>query len=302
MKPIRIDPEGRTFVDGPRTARWLVWHAMLALTPWFLDFWPALFMAGFGAFTMGFGLTVGIHRGLIHRAFVTGKWTERVLVAIGTLCGLGGPLGMSRMHHYRDFYQNQPTCPPYFGYRQGLAAAMAYALFCRFEPVGDPAVTPAWPEVMADPVLRLIDRLGVALQLPIALAFYAAFGWSGVIWGVGARLALTQDGFWFIHYISHTRGAQPFEIKGAAEQGRNSAWLAIPSLGESWHNNHHAYPQSARMGLSGRQLDPGYWLILLLGALGLARDIVVPSMLTLRESARLRSGVRPQDQVRTDVG
>jgi stearoyl-CoA desaturase (delta-9 desaturase) len=288
MKPIRSDPEGLTYLDGRRIARWLAWHAMLAATPWFLDWRPALLMMVLGAFTMGFGLTVGIHRGLIHRAFRTGPWTERVLVAIGTLCGLGGPLGMSRMHHYRDYYQNQPSCPPYFGYQQGLLAAMGYALFCRFEPTRDPGVTPVWPEVLADPVLGAIERYGLWLQLPIALAFYAAFGWAGVVWSVGVRLALTQDGFWFIHYVSHTLGRQPFEIAGAAEQGRNAAWLALPSLGESWHNNHHAYPQSARMGLTAAQLDPGYWLILLLGAVGLAREIVVPPSLPLRDRARLR--------------
>jgi stearoyl-CoA desaturase (delta-9 desaturase) len=66
-------------------------------------------------------------------------------------------------------------------------------------------------------------------------------------------------------------------------------WLAIPSLGESWHNNHHAYPTSARMGITDAQSDLGYVLIRLLAKLGLVRDVLTPETLPLRESARLRA-------------
>jgi stearoyl-CoA desaturase (delta-9 desaturase) len=289
VRPLRSEPEGRTFLDAPRIGRWLGWHALLVLAPWFWDLRAVILMAGLGAFTMGFGLTVGVHRGLIHRAFRTGRYTERALVTIGALCGLGGPLGLSRMHHRRDYYQNQPACPPYFGYQSGFWAAMGYALFCRFEPAADPGFLPVWPEVLGDRYFQWLERWELGLQLPLALLCYLALGWPGVLWGVGARMALTPDGFWFIHYVSHRHGAQPFEIVGAAEQGRNVGWLSVPSLGESWHNNHHAYPQSARMGLTAAEVDPGYWLIILLRALGLVRDVVTPPALALRERARRRS-------------
>jgi stearoyl-CoA desaturase (delta-9 desaturase) len=292
---VRHDPEGVTRLDPAKVARFALWHALLLCAPFAWRFPPLLAAAFLSWWCMGLGLSVALHRGLIHRAFAMGKTTERVLVTLGTLNGLGGPIGLSRMHHLRDFHQNRPTCPRYFGYRHGFFEAMGFALVFRFEPVSTEGVTAVWREVLDDPYYQGLERWGFVLQVPVALAFFVAFGWPGIVWGVGVRMALTQDGFWFVHYVSHalppTSTRQPFGIDGASEEGRNVWWLALPSLGESWHNNHHAYPTSARMGLTDDQSDLGYSLIRVLERLGLVWGVVLPAALPLRATARRREAV-----------
>jgi stearoyl-CoA desaturase (delta-9 desaturase) len=250
---------------------------------------------------MCLGVSVGFHRGLIHRSFQTSRAVEAVLAGVGTLAGLGSVLGMSRMHHMRDYHQNQPACPPYFGYEGGFLRAMAYALFFDYH-APDPSVyPPVDPRVAGRPLFHTLERLGLWLQVPLALVLYAVGGPAFVAWGIFVRVALTQDGFWVIHYVSHVSGEQPYEMAGAAEQGRNTGWLALLSMGESWHNTHHAYPSSAQMGVGWRQPDPGFWAVRALELLGLVWDVKTVAGLPLRKGARSTSSPRPRQGRRAPV-
>jgi stearoyl-CoA desaturase (delta-9 desaturase) len=282
--------DGRAGVNGRKVLRWSFVHAA-ALGGGTLYFsWSAVAVASaLLVLTMGLGVSVGLHRGLIHRSFRASRAVERVLATLGALAGLGGAIGMSRMHAMRDFHQNQPECPPYFGYSEGLLAAMKYALFFDSAAPDASVYPPVEPSILGDGWFRFLERAGLWLQVPLGLALYAAGGPAFVAWGVFVRLALTQDGFWLIHYVSHVEGEQPYELPGCAEQGRNAGWLALVSMGESWHNNHHAYPGSARMGFGWRQPDPGYCMVRALEALGLVRDVKTAEHLPLRSGARRKS-------------
>ncbi|XXF78500.1 acyl-CoA desaturase [Myxococcaceae bacterium GXIMD 01537] len=266
---------GETKLSGRKVLRWGVLHAGALVGGALCFSWSAVAVAaGLLAVTMCLGVSVGIHRGLIHRAFRASRALERALATLGALAGLGGVLGMGRMHQLRDHHQNQPECPPYFGYGEGFWAAMGYALFFDYHARAGEADDKALePGVREDAYFRLLERVGPWLQVPLGLALWALGGADFVVWGVFVRLALTQDGFWLIHYVSHVEGEQPHALPGRAEQGRNVAWLALPSMGESWHNNHHAYPRSARMGAGWWQPDPGYWVIVALEWLGLVWDV-----------------------------
>ncbi|ATB44787.1 acyl-CoA desaturase [Corallococcus macrosporus] len=280
---------GTATLDGGRVLRWGLLHAGALVGGACFFSWSAVAVfAGLTAVTMCLGVSVGLHRGLIHRAFRAPAPVEHALALLGTLAGLGGPLGMSRMHDLRDFHQNQPEadCPPYFGYREGFARAMAYALFHTWHPRDGAA--PAAPHLEEDACFRRLERAGLWLQLPLALVLYALGGASWVAWGVLVRLALTQDGFWCVHYVSHVEGDQPYELPGRAEQGRNAGWLALLSMGEAWHNTHHAYPASAQMGRGWRQPDPGWWAVRALAALRLVHDVKTLAHLPLRPDTRVR--------------
>jgi len=87
---------------------------------------------------------------------------------------------------------------------------------------------------------------------------------------------------WFVGYICHSHGPQSWIVNQGAIQAHNVPWAAIPSMGESWHNNHHAFPASARHGLYPGQIDLGYQFVLLLGRLGLASNIQTPQVLPAR--------------------
>jgi fatty-acid desaturase len=241
---------------------------------------PAFTPAALGVFVALMGLTlcaghsVGIHRGLIHRSYRVPLWLERVLVYLGVLVGLGGPLGLVRMHHARDFQQNQPRCHDYFAHRQPWWRDYFWNLHCRFD-----AATALGPPVsealVRDPFLRFLERTWRWQQLPLALVLLALGGWPFLIWGGFVRVALGTGGYWFVNFVTHRGGYRAWENRGAAVQGWNSLLLGALSMGEGWHNNHHAFPRSARLGLRWWELDPGWWLIAGLRAVGLATDVLV---------------------------
>ncbi|MFL5348446.1 MAG: acyl-CoA desaturase [Hyalangium sp.] len=293
---------GETRLNQSKVLRWALIHTGALVGGTLFFSWSAVAVAtGLLAVTMCLGVSVGFHRGLIHRGFQTSRAVEAVLAVVGSLAGLGGILGMSRMHHRRDYHQNQPDCPAYFGYQVSFPQAMAYALFFD-DHAPDPSLyPPVDPRVAERPLFQLLERAGLWLQVPLALALYAVGGPACVAWGLFVRLALTQDGFWAIHYVSHVSGEQPYELPGAAEQGRNTGWLALLSMGESWHNTHHAYPRSAQMGIGWRQPDPGFWAVRILEWLGLVWDVKTVADLPLRQGARPTPPPRPRKAHRTAV-
>jgi hypothetical protein len=119
-------------------------------------------------------------------------------------------------------------------------------------------------------------------QLPPALLLYAMGGWSFVVFGTCARVTAGVLRHWLIGYFAHNEGGMHFEVKDAAVQGRNIHLTSILTMGECWHNNHHAYPGSARLGLFAGEWDPGWWTLLLLRRLGLAWDFRLPQDLPAR--------------------
>jgi stearoyl-CoA desaturase (delta-9 desaturase) len=136
------------------------------------------------------------------------------------------------------------------------------------------------PDLLADPLLRWIDRtfllwviagLAAAFGLGVALTGTVAGGLTGLLWGGAVRIMLVHHATFSVNSLCHYFGRQRFDTR---DQSRNLAWLAIPTLGEAWHNNHHAFPTSANHGLTRWQLDPSAWLIRALERTGLAWDVI----------------------------
>jgi stearoyl-CoA desaturase (delta-9 desaturase) len=119
-------------------------------------------------------------------------------------------------------------------------------------------------------------------QLPLACVLFAIGGMPWVVWGICVRVATGVTMHWFVGYICHSHGPQSWIVNQGAIQAHNVPWAAIPSMGESWHNNHHAFPASARHGLYPGQIDLGYQFVLLLARFGLASYIQTPDTLPLR--------------------
>ena len=108
-----------------------------------------------------------------------------------------------------------------------------------------------------------------------------------MIWGVCVRVAVCVTGHWLIGHYAHRQGPQTWVIDGASAQGHNVPLAGFISMGEAWHNNHHAWPNSAKMGLLPGQIDLGWWLIRGFAALGLASNIKTPDVLPDRDGLRL---------------
>lgn len=255
--------------------------ASLVLAPWFFT-WSALSICiVLLLITMCTGHSVGFHRRLIHRTFKCGKWTERVLVWSGTLVGMQGPFWVIRSHDIRDWAQRQSDCHAFLKHSRGVWMDGWWNLHCKLTLRRPPGFDPG-PGIGDDLFYRFLQRAWMLQQAPVAGALFLLGGWPWVIWGVCVRVTIGVSMHWFVGYLCHTHGPQSWVVDRGAVQAHDVPWAAIPSMGESWHNNHHAFPASARHGLYPGQLDLGYNFIRFLELLGLVWDVQTPDTLPPR--------------------
>jgi stearoyl-CoA desaturase (delta-9 desaturase) len=241
------------------------------------------------------GLTVGFHRLLTHRAFKTTTPVRALLTILGSMAGQGPPLywvSNHRLHHQRSDQDGDPHSPHVSGEQvlSGWAGLWhAHAGWAFEHALVNPMAF--CKDLMRDPALRWVNAryltwLGVSLLIPGlfgALMGGARGAYEGLLWGGLVRLFFNFHITCTINSIAHYYGYQVYKSK---DESRNNPWLAIPTLGEGWHNNHHAFPNSAAFGLEWWEIDLGDWLIRLLSWLGLASEVVRPSRQT-KEMRRL---------------
>ncbi|MEZ5709931.1 MAG: acyl-CoA desaturase [Blastomonas sp.] len=258
--------------------------ASLVLAPVFFA-WDALlvFILLTGA-SLLLGHSVGFHRRLIHRSFACPLWLERFLVWVGTCVGMSGPFWMIRTHDLRDWAQRNPHCHDYLAHRGGMLRDYYWQVHCRLVLDHPPAFDLG--DAGRDPFYRFLERTWMLQQLPIAALLFIGGGWSWVIWGVCVRVTASVTGHWFVGHLAHTLGPQNWAVIDAGVQAHDVPWAAIPTMGEAWHNNHHAYPGSAQIGIHPGQSDWGFAFIRLLERAGLAWDIVLPEHLDRAKAIR----------------
>lgn len=212
---------------------------------------------------------------MIHRTFECSKPVERALIYIGVLVGVAGPYGIIRIHDTRDWAQRQPRCHDFFAHRKSLAVDLLWQLAFKFSFERPPVLT-VEPKFRDDPFYRFFDRTWRLHQLPLAALFFVIGGWSWVVWGIGVRVLVSAAGHWTITYFCHNPGSGRWRVLGAAVQASNLRGMGLLTYGECWHNNHHAFPESARIGLEHNQPDPAWWLISALERSGIARNVGRP--------------------------
>jgi stearoyl-CoA desaturase (delta-9 desaturase) len=268
---------GRVRLD-PVRALWLWGMAVPGLVAGL----PALTTAttalalGLTLLTLCLGHSVGLHRGIIHRAYESGPVTRGVLAWLFVLSGLGGPLSWARLHAVRDYWQNRADCPRYFAYDHGLMRDFGWNLHCRFEAADDRADGRLPADVLGDRWLRFLEATWPLHVMALAAAIAWTLGPGAVAVCVCARTAAGIFGHWFVGYAAHAWGEQPRLVPGAAESGTNLRLLGVVSFGEGFHNNHHAFPRSARMGLDRGQVDLGWIALRGLSVIGLVRSLRTP--------------------------
>jgi stearoyl-CoA desaturase (delta-9 desaturase) len=135
-------------------------------------------------------------------------------------------------------------------------------------------------DLLADPVITFVDRtflvwaiggLGAAFVLGWIIGGTVVAGLTGLLWGGGVRMLCVHHVTYSINSLCHFFGRRPYDTD---DESRNLLWLALPTMGESWHNNHHAFPTSALHGLKPWQIDVSGLVIRGLEAVGLAWDVV----------------------------
>ncbi len=231
--------------------------------------------------TLCLGHTLGMHRRLIHESFACPLWLERTLVYLGVLVGIAGPFRIIYLHDIRDWSQRHPRCHAFFIHAQSWWWDCWQQLHCDIR-LAHPPEFAIEARVRDDRFYRFLERTWRWQQLPLALALYALGGAGWVVWGVGVRLFVSLTGHWLVGYLAHNRGGRHWHIAGAAVQGYNVPGFALRTMGESWHNNHHAFPESARLGVKPGEWDPGWLVLRLLGRAGLVWNVATPATLPAR--------------------
>jgi sn-1 stearoyl-lipid 9-desaturase len=244
----------------------------------------ALFIASL-LVTVCAGHSVGMHRLHVHRSFKVPKWLERMLVYLGTLVGMAGPIGIIKIHDVRDWAQQQPECHDYFAHRSSFWVDAWWQLHGTFKLKHPPQLN-IESDIEDDWFYQFIERTWMLQQVPWALLFFYLGGLPWVVWGIALRVAVSLSGHWLVVHFAHQKGHQGWSVDGVAVQGYNLSNLSLLTFGESWHGNHHAFPGSARLGIEHGQPDPGWWLIKSLEWLGLAREIKTPAEVGEREGLR----------------
>jgi len=245
----------------------------------------------------GLGITVGFHRLFTHRSFETVPFVRGALAIFGSMAAQGTVfswVSSHRQHHRFSDKVGDPHSPNVVD--GGRWPNVRAALHAHFGWMLEEHLTADRmryiPDLIAEPLLVRIQRLHL-LWVAVGFAIPAAVGWlvdgtmhgviAGVLWGGFARIALTDNVSFAVNSVCHLWGARPYD---AADDSRNNLWVALLSFGEGWHNNHHAFPTSARHGLNSRQPDTSYAFIRLLERCGLAWNVKTPTAAQLELKAR----------------
>lgn len=235
----------------------------------------ALVTLGLMFLTLCIGHSVGMHRLLIHRSFETPRILEYILVYLGTLVGMAGPKGMIQIHEIRDWQQQQTDCHSFAKHDVGFWQDAFWQMHCELK-LDYPPKLHIEDSILHNGVYDWLERTWRWQQLPLAIGLFLWGGIGFVLWGVFLRVAVSLAGHWCTVHFAHTVGHRPFANDRIAIDGRNLPFWGLFTFGEAFHNNHHAFPRSARMGHDWSQIDPGWWVIQVLAVFGLAWNIHVP--------------------------
>jgi stearoyl-CoA desaturase (delta-9 desaturase) len=264
---------------GVITAGFFAWNHLL--------YWQDLVLLAVLYLLTGLGVTVGYHRLLTHRAFETKPWLRYTFAVLGSLALEGSVIAWVADHRKHHAFADQEGDPhsPHVGHGGGLKGMVLGLLHAHMgwllKNHGQASGRQFARDLLEDPGMRRINRafpwlVLITLALPALLGYaisggqpkaaLTAFIWAGLV-----RIFLVHHVTWSINSVCHYFGNRRFQTE---DRSTNVFWLALPSFGEAWHHNHHAFPRSAFHGLRWYELDPSGWLIAGLERLGLAWNVI----------------------------
>jgi stearoyl-CoA desaturase (Delta-9 desaturase) len=257
---------------------WQVWGDFLR--------WSDVIVFGIMYLATGLGITVGFHRYFTHRSFKTSKPVRAIFAALGSIA-IEGPViswvADHRKHHTFADQEGDPHSPHvdhghgWRGALKGLVHAHVGWLFIHTQRGARRRYA---RDLIDDPIVSWVDRTFVFWALGgLLMAFLLGWaiggslfaGLTGLLWGGAVRMLVVHHVTFSINSLCHFFGRRRFETE---DESRNLLWLAPFSFGESWHNNHHAFPTSAEHGMRKWEIDPSALVIRAMERLGLAWDVV----------------------------
>jgi len=217
------------------------------------------------------GIGLGYHRLLTHRSFKAPKWLEYTLTIFGAMAIQDDApkwVVTHRIHHKFTETEKDPHST-----RLGFWwAQIGWILLGTANDHDEATLKKYVPDLMKDKFHVLLAKYYYVPLIISAFVLYAIGGWSMVLWGVFLRVVVGWHTTWFVNSLAHIFGKRPFETK---DDSTNNWFVALLTFGEGWHNNHHAFPTSARHGLKWYQFDMNWLTIRLFKRLGWAKQIRV---------------------------
>lgn len=256
---------------------WSVFQAGVVFAP-FTFTWSGLTICVVLYFVSALGVSAGYHRLLTHRSFRTSRAMEYLLTTLGCVANQGGPIqwvATHRIHHRHSDKEGDPHSP-----RDGWW----WAHIIWWMPFSDECDDPARYERFAvdlvkDRYYRFLQRYQIVFPLALAVLLYfggeawGGDGFSWIVWGMFVRTTTLYHAIWFVNSAAHCWGYRTYPTR---DRSTNVWWVALVAMGEGWHNNHHAFPRSARHGLRWWEVDFTYYSLCVMKVFGLVWQIHVP--------------------------
>ncbi|MEQ8769185.1 MAG: acyl-CoA desaturase [Phycisphaerales bacterium] len=245
----------------------------------------------------GLGVTVGYHRLFTHKSFETGRVMTFIIGVLGSMSMEGSILqwvANHRQHHQHSDQEHDPHSPhTHGGGAWNMIRGMWHAHMGWITRGTNPDLKRYVPDLEKDRLVRWLSLtfplwVLMGMLLPTVAGGLLMMSWKGAllgfIWGGLVRVLLVHHVTWSVNSVCHVWGSRPFE---SHDESRNNAICGVLAMGEGWHNNHHAFPASARHGLRWWQFDLSYLVIRGLASIGLARNVRVPEPARLAAKRRV---------------
>jgi fatty-acid desaturase len=288
IKPQRTSIRAEIRMGRAQTESGIIWVTTIFMVIFHLGFIAAFFFFSWTnliaavvlyIFAINAGIGMGYHRLLVHRGYQVPKFIEYFLAVCGTLALEGGPISwvsIHRIHHQHSDKEGDPHTP-----QEGTFwAHVGWVITGQALNAESRALAHYAPDLAKDRFHVWLSKyhwvplslLGLSLLVFGSLAGGIKTGIGLFLWGIFLRVTLGLHATWLVNSATHMCGGRRFDTR---DDSRNSWWVALVTGGEGWHNNHHAYPVSARHGLAWYEFDPNYYGIWLLRMLGLARNVQI---------------------------
>jgi len=233
-----------------------------------------------------FGITAGYHRYFAHRSYRTSRAMQLILAVVGASALQKGVLWWASWH--RHHHQTADT--PEDAHTPQKGFWWSHFGWFLFSNEHSETLWKLIPDLARYPELRLVEQAHYVPAIALGAMCYAAFGVGGFVWGFLLSTTLLWHATFTINSLSHMYGSQRFHCEYHANcDARNNAWLAIITLGEGWHNNHHSAMRSVRQGFMWWEFDISYYFLCVLNAVGLVSGMRMPPYKELEARRILRS-------------
>jgi stearoyl-CoA desaturase (delta-9 desaturase) len=269
---------GHQGLRWPTTIWMIVFHlgAVAALFYWS---WRGLIVAAVLAWVaQSLGVGMCYHRLLTHRSYRVPKLVEYFMIVCATLSLEGGPINWVATHRLHHAHSDEPGGDPHTPYDGRWWSHMGWILTGTAQQHSQEVLERYAPDLMKDRFIVALNRVYFVPLILLGIILVLVGGWPLLFWGVFMRVTVGLHATWLVNSATHLWGRRRFQTK---DNSRNSWWVALLTWGEGWHNNHHAYPTSARHGLAWYEVDFNWWGIRTLQLLHLAKGVKLVSLKAL---------------------